>query len=242
MSIKLFVLFALACVSLAQLSQLRIDPTIKKIGPTFPIITLPICSKYVHWVVALDRSGSMGWGSPANRWQELTELVNGPPGLLGTMAGDRHSTYMFNHAAIDFPWPLGPIVHDPVPASLPLAAQTPSGGTSFHAALMKGVSIMDDYLWDHTCFLLITDGESSYSQSAVNAFNNVKSKIQRNCKFCAKCYFIKEQASTPLPANFQRTCKAIGAPIVTSTANEFKVVFLKDASESAASFKKSIGL
>ena len=87
---------------------------------------------------------------------------------------------------------------------------------------------------------MITDGESSYSNTAVNAFNDVKAKIKRNCRFCAKCYFIQEKEDKPIPENFKRICKDIGAPIVTSTANEFKKVFLKDAQIGAATFRKSI--
>ena len=109
----------------------------------------------------------MNLGTPNSRWEELTDLVNGDggdPGLLDIMGGDVHSTYMFNHAAIPFPAvDGGPFEHEPVPASLPLDSQTPGGGTSFHAALMKAAMIMDDYLWDHTCFYLITDGKANYS-------------------------------------------------------------------------------
>ena len=245
LSTKLFVFFFLICVSFSQLKPLRINaPAITPtIDPIFQI-PVPVCPNHVHWVVALDRSGSMGWGSPTNRWEGLTDLVNGPPGsgLIGQVQDDVLSTFMFNHAAIEFPPSLGPIVHDPVPTSLPLAAQTPGGGTSFHAALMRAANIMDDYLWEHTCFVLITDGESFYSQSAVNAINNVRAKISRNCDFCARCYFIKEQQSSQIPTNFQRICKDIGAPIVTSPVNQFKSVFLKDFSAAAASFKKSAGL
>ena len=204
----------------------------------------PYCSDYIHWVIALDRSGSMNLGTPNSRWEELTDLVNGDggdPGLLDIMGGDVHSTYMFNHAAIPFPAvDGGPFEHEPVPASLPLDSQTPGGGTSFHAALMKAAMIMDDYLWDHTCFYLITDGESSFSQPAVDAFNDAKAKIKQNCKFCARCYFIQENEDKEIPDNFARICKSIGAPIITSTVNEFKTDFLQDAEASAVAFRASI--
>ena len=91
---------------------------------------------------------------------------------------------------------------------------------------MKAAMIMDDYPWDHTCFYLITDGESSFSQSAVNAFNDAKAKIKKNCRFCARCYFIQENEDKEIPENFEKICKYIQAPIVTSTVNEFKKEFL----------------
>ena len=160
---------------------------------------------------------------------------------MDIMTDDHHSTYMFNHAAIPFPAADGgPFEHDPVPASLPLASKNPGGGTSFHEALMKAAMIMDDYRLDHTCFYLITDGESSFSQPAVDAFNDAKAKIKENCRFCARCYFIQENENKTIPENFERICKSIGAPIITSTANKFKKAFFEDAKKSATNFRNLI--
>ena len=34
------------------------------------------CASHWHYVMALDRSGSMNWGKPKSRWHELISLVN----------------------------------------------------------------------------------------------------------------------------------------------------------------------
>ena len=105
---------------------------------------------------------------------------------------------------------------------------------------MKAAMIMDDYRLDHTFFYLITDGESSFSQPAVDAFNDAKAKIKENCRFCAKCYFIQEDENKTIPENFERICQHIEAPIITSTANEFRRVFFEDADTSAQLFRQEI--
>ena len=182
----------------------------------------------------------MGWGSPNTRWQELTDLVNGDEddsGILDDFLGDHLSAYMFTDEIIEFP---GAVEHVPVPASLPLEDQNPNGGTSFHQAVTKAAAIMDDYPNDHTCFYLITDGESSFSQNTINKFTRAKNKIEKNCEFCARCYFIQEKVDKSLPKSFENLCKRMGAEIVTSTANGFRKAFLKDAESHAAAFRDSI--
>ena len=66
---------------------------------------------------------------------KLTDLVNGPSGLIDTMSGDHLTAAMFTSSMIDF---APPVFHNGVPfpiSSLPLAAQNPGGGTNFSAVL-----------------------------------------------------------------------------------------------------------
>ena len=147
-----------------------------------------------------------------------------------------HSVYMFNHEAFDFPTP---ILHQPALPSLPLDDQTPGGGTNFRAALLKAVDIMEEHLTEKTCFILITDGESFYSRSGVSIFNSTKKKIKKNCDFCSKCYFIKDNERTIIPLNLKRICNDIGAPLVAATVQDMKEVFSNDFLETVQNMETS---
>ena len=91
---KFFVLLFLVCVSYSQDDRL-----IRRDTPHE-------CHDHVHWVLALDRSGSMKRGNPNSRWEELTSLVNGNgtgSGILNDFQGDHISAYMFTDSVIEFP-------------------------------------------------------------------------------------------------------------------------------------------
>ena len=62
------------------------------------------CKPRIHWIFALDHSGSMGWNSPT-RWSKLIEVMNDDPSgfmalLDDPLPGQLHdlvTAYTFDH-------------------------------------------------------------------------------------------------------------------------------------------------
>ena len=110
------------------------------------------CCCCSHFVYALDESGSMR----GVRWNTLRNTMNYIGNNLGDNFGKHYmTTYEFDSIA------RSPNFYHRRPSLFNSAIlHLNGGGTSFKEALLKGISIISGYLYENTCFNLITDGMS----------------------------------------------------------------------------------
>ena len=116
---------------------------------------------YIHWVFALDYSGSMTQDSPT-RWSSLVKTVNDysplPSGYMDILdeTNDRVSAFLFGSNAYS---PM--ITHTDIGIGYQLPLPPNANvheGTSFSNALSKAISLINSFLYEHVCFVMITDG------------------------------------------------------------------------------------
>ena len=114
------------------------------------------------------------------------------PGLMDDIdeTNDRVSAFLFGSNA--YP-PI--ITHTDIGIGYQLLLPSAANffeGTNFSNALSKAISLINSFLYEHVCFVMITDGQAAYPSAKVtemvNLFNTLKLK---RCKVCAKCYFIR---------------------------------------------------
>ena len=159
------------------------------------------------------------------RWNTLRNTMNYIGNNLGDNFGKHYmTTYEFDSIA------RSPNFYHRRPSLFNSAIlHLNGGGTSFNKALLKGISIISGYLYENTCFNLITDGMSSWSHATANLFNAILQRVRRNgCRACAYCYFIKRYPNSKVPAQFRNLCKKIGATLRHVQPNQFAVVFGRD--------------
>ena len=105
------------------------------------LLGIPDECKYhdrIHWVFALDKSGSMKWDTPT-RWTSLKQLMNQPGGLIDSL--DHTNDFM---SAFTFRWNVDPnlVVHSNVPTGYTISfTDPPAGGTNFANALDRAIDI-----------------------------------------------------------------------------------------------------
>ena len=70
----------------------------------------------------------------------------------------------------------------------------------------------------NTCFVMMTDGEAGYPDIEIKLFLQVRDyMITRGYRFCALCYFIRENDYDNAPNNFVRLCTDILAESPTGS-------------------------
>ena len=198
-----FFLLSIAHQKLAsEISQTLIRP---------PIPSGCTTSSLYHDIYALDESGSM---QQTDKWANLKSLMNNIAAsdiAANNVEVDRKSVYTFDTVATVPPAQYY-LFDDPAGWDSAVLPGTPSGGTKFGPPLLRATEIIDTYRFSHTCFVMITDGQAAYPATEIATFNAKKEWMNdRNCKMCAKCYFIKKDSTSVIPDAYQRLCESIGA-------------------------------
>ena len=192
----------------------------------------------IHWVFALDKSGSMSWNNPT-RWTTLKRLLNNKNRLMDQIdhTSDFVSAYTFNSN----PSP-NIIYHYNIPSfpngwNLPLGG-SPSGGTNFAKALQRASSIIFSRRFESTCFVFVSDGEASYPSAQVTALRNLLASIRRRgCRTCVECYFIQYKYGAKIPKNYRRLCNGLSAKITYAPPDQFESVITKRFATAVAQIK-----
>ena len=158
--LKVILLFCLVSFSMGQFDDAN-------------FITFPSCkfSKRIHWIFALDYSGSMRRNTPT-RWSQLKKLVNkyavtkfDKEGLMDEIdhTTDFVTAYLFGSKAYN-----SIITRYDIPNGykLPLPNNAkPNEGTNFKKALAKAISVINKYKYENVCFVMVTDGQAKYPSS-----------------------------------------------------------------------------
>ena len=165
----------------------------------------------MHWIFALDESGSMGTivpgFPPESKWTKIRNLMNIilplPPNNLATI-------YTFDDAATvpDTDYDEYTEYSNPPSISLPLS---PFGGTDFRPALIRAIDVILHYSRTHTCFVMISDGGAAYPTFEVEIFKAVRTWMEnRSCYFCVLCFYIAPPG-TAAPPNYVNMCSQMGS-------------------------------
>ena len=81
------------------------------------------------------------------------------------------------------------------------------GGTSFGNALLRFIDIIQHYMNENTCIVMITDGQAPYPSSEIIMVMEILKKVRENgCKTCAICFFIESQFMNSAPSSFKKMC------------------------------------
>ena len=137
-----------------------------------------------HYVFAIDKSGSMNW---FGEWGPAKSLLDSWVSSLIVPGSHNFVTYYeFNQIAS-----LPPHFHVSPFLSPSSFLTSPSGGTSFNAAIWRAIDVITPYLTENTCFFIITDGFGSVN-IPTPYFNLVGllQKVRGNgCRTCSYCFW-----------------------------------------------------
>ena len=149
-----------------------------------------------HWVFALDKSGSMSSllypGGPTV-WSAAKDVLDSFYLSLHFLPFHYTSFYTFDHVA-HLPEYLhqAPTIGQATDA-LAAGSIIPGGGTSFNNALLRAIDLIELYLFENTCFVMISDGFSSEPLPATitQFIGNFKQIRSNGCNVCSVCLFIR---------------------------------------------------
>lgn len=182
-----------------------------------------------HWVIALDKSGSMNgrlWSGPpypiSTYWDAAKDILDYIYVWLTPRPFHYSSFYTFDGVA-QLPYYLhqAPVLDQATDA---LGGLTPSGGTNFNNALLRAIDIIQLYLFENTCFIMISDGFASPPLgTTVSTFIGTLRRIRANgCYVCSICIFIKREGyNTIYYNNYREYCLKLELTWVESEPKEY---------------------
>ena len=175
----------------------------------------------MHWIFALDESGSM-FGVRWTKLQNLLGFFKWWLTIWNNFCSQYITAYTFDTRATLPPAQFYEYVSPSAfnPATIPING----GGTSFGQALVRGLEFILLRRNIDTCWVIITDGHAAYPDIEIELFlmvkdymNNVKGK-----KVCVLCYHVKRTTETA-PSVFTTMCKKLQAPTYSFKEANYEV-------------------
>ena len=175
----------------------------------------------MHWIFALDESGSM-FGTKWTKLQSLLTWLKWWLSFWNDFCFQYITAYTFDSRATLPPTQYYEYV-SPVDFH-PSTININGGGTNFGQALVRGLEFILLHRNINTCWVLITDGHAAFPDIEIDLFMMVKDYMnnKQGKDVCALCYHIKASDEAP-PKNFSEMCKLLEAPSFSFKEENFEV-------------------